>query len=404
MISTWRRLLLLLSVGALSCSSGAGDKGQSSPSESIKEGLQKTADGWTFKTAEFSVDAGQEKYLCYAVPTTEKMAISRFSSAANPVIHHFLFSDSSGAETPGFTECNVLFKATWAPMFVATTASANIAMPAGAAKLIDPGSFLVLQLHILNTTAHTVTSSTEVSMQSTDLKDPIPVGIYAFGTSNISLPPSKTTTVEADCTLPADVHLFAMLPHMHFLGRRLEIDTGPDEGSMTQTYLRDPYDFNDQYIEDFDVTLKAGTHTRTLCSYENTGASTVTFGESSHNEMCFAVGFSLGGGNLGGCIDSGPGDGGGVPREADAGVCGEVTSSTGVGKPCTKGGSECATGQLCSADQVDAGGGICIQLGCSSNADCGNGGATCCTPAEGGGIINICIPEACRPADCTPVK
>jgi hypothetical protein len=44
-----------------------------------------------------------------------------------------------------------------------------------------------------------------------------------------------------------------------------------------------------------------------------------------------------------------------------------------------------------------------MKLGCTAGAQCGEG-ATCCAPAEGGGLIKTCLPDACRPADCAPVE
>jgi hypothetical protein len=83
-----------------------------------------------------------------------------------------------------------------------------------------------------------------------------------------------------------------------------------------------------------------------------------------------------------------------------------VQTASGVGAPCTKDGPACPNGMFCTASQVPDGGsaqGICIQIGCNVAADCGDSRATCCTPPQGGGLVNICIPEACRPAGCIPV-
>lgn len=89
--------------------------------------------------------------------------------------------------------------------------------------------------------------------------------------------------------------------------------------------------------------------------------------------------------------------------DASAGTCGEhAINSVGIGAACNKGGGECEPGTLCSADQSSKGGeiGICIMIGCNFTRACG--GVTCCASAEAGGIINICIPEACCAPDCAP--
>jgi hypothetical protein len=399
-------LSILSTFISLAGCSSSSDSGATPGTTTVTAGISKTAAGWDFQTPEFTLDPGQEKYLCYAVDTPFDMKIASFASDANKVIHHFMLSQTTAPEPDGLSECDVLFKLTWAPMYIATTAATVIKMPDGAAKVVAKGGQMVLQLHLLNTSTKTQTSNTRIHMTASDLENPTPVGIFALGTTDVHLPASQQTTLESNCTLKHDVHLFAMLPHMHFLGKRMEIDLGADKDHLTSAYVRDPYDFNDQYTDTLDQVLKAGTATRVRCTFQNDTDKSVTFGESSYNEMCFAVGFEVGADGLDGCIEGPPLPDGGVPRAADAGVCGQVTTSTGVGKACTKDGGQCGAGQICSASAVDAGAsgaGICISVGCSSNADCGGGPATCCSPAQGGGAVKICIPEACRPSDCVPV-
>jgi hypothetical protein len=152
---------------------------------------------------------------------------------------------------------------------------------------------------------------------------------------------------------------------------------------------------------------------RTTCTYNNPSNAAVTFGESTKDEMCYLVSFVTGGGApLSGCVNQMPpdmGDGGipdgGWPANPDAGTCGSQTANAkGIGAPCTKGGNECATGLTCTLDQGSSPPGFCLEIGgCKTTADCGGGGVTCCAPAQGGGLIDICIPEACRPSNCQPM-
>jgi hypothetical protein len=59
-------------------------------------------------------------------------------------------------------------------------------------------------------------------------------------------------------------------------------------------YQRDPYDFNEQWIDSIDMTIQSGTHARLTCSYNNTRSETVSYGESSFDEMCFLIVFTVG--------------------------------------------------------------------------------------------------------------
>jgi hypothetical protein len=396
---------------AVLLASGCGTGSKSGAGTAASQGevtidIAKTAQGWTFQTGAFTLAPGQERYLCYTVTTKEALAVSRFRSQAHPIVHHLLMSEATAPEQEGESECDVLFRTTWLPMFFGTTADTDVPMPDGAAKVVGAGKQVVVQLHLVNTSTVAVTDSVAIDMTRSTLEHPDLVSVFAFGTTKVSLPPKQVTILEANCTPPKDLHIFALLPHMHFLGKKMELLLGPDDSHLESAYVRDPYDFNNQFIEKFDVVIPAGTATRLRCTYDNDRDKAASFGESSFDEMCFAAGLAVGGsGESGGCIEGAEVPDGGVPRAANAGVCGQVVSPTGVGKACTKDGAECPTGMICSAGQAgapDAGqGGMCIQIGCKASTECG-AGATCCAPRQGGGLVNICIPEACRPLDCVP--
>ena len=378
------------------CASHSGEKAASDGF-----GLSSTASGWVFTTGPITVQPGEEKYMCYAAIIGEDLSISRFSSSRNPLVHHFLFVETEALEANGLKECNVLFRPTWAPMYAATTADSVVDIPEGAAKEVPKGKQVLLQAHLVNTTSEPLTRSVEVSMERSPLKNPEKVGIMLFGAANINLPPQQKTSVESRCTVSRDVRLYAVLPHMHRLGTRLELDFGADDASQKQAYVRDPFTFDDQYFDKLTLTIPGGSVVHTHCSFENDTDQTVTFGESSKDEMCFAVGFNVGGADLELCTEPVSSDGG-VPRAADAGACGETSTSNGIGRFCTAGGSECGNGSLlCSADLLNTKTGLCFQAGCVSNADCS--GTTCCTLPVVGKVANVCIPEGCRPDFCIPI-
>jgi hypothetical protein len=102
--------------------------------------------------------------------------------------------------------------------------------------------------------------------------------------------------------MQADADLFAMMPHMHYLGTSITLEIGPSEAELQVVFERDPYNFEDQDIDPFEMIIPAGYHARTRCTFNNTSNEVVTFGESSLNEMCFAVGFASGVDGVSGCF------------------------------------------------------------------------------------------------------
>ncbi|HVU01807.1 MAG TPA: hypothetical protein VHE30_08645 [Polyangiaceae bacterium] len=385
---------------------------------SKKDAPATNASELSFATADFTVTAGDEKYLCFTKTLDEDIWVDRFSHGAVDVVHHMVVVKTLAPEPEEPFECPTFFKTTWIPLFATGTSDAELVTPPGSSFALPRGTQLLMQLHLLNSTADDATRSLDVRMHTVPKTDS-EAGIYGFGTTLITLPPGKTTTVTNDCVVKDDVDVFAVFPHMHTLGKSLSFELGPDKDHLHEEYKVDPWNFGEQFIAPHPLHLKAGDYTRTSCTFDNTRTDTVTFGESTENEMCFFTAFRTGFHGLAGCVELGgwakftPHGDGGVPEGGasdggagvvDSAACAKVTANElGIGAACTKSGGECGAGLSCTVDLYggDASG-LCIKVGgCTASADCGTG-ATCCAPAQAGGAIKICVPDPCRPTDCTP--
>jgi hypothetical protein len=120
------------------------------------------------------------------------------------------------------------------------------------------------------------------------------VAPWAIGSSQIHLAARQAGTAQNVCTMSGPVDLLAVFPHMHTLGKQLKVEVGKSIDAMQPLYVRDPFDFDDQHMEKVKISLQAGDVLRVTCSYMNPTDQEVVFGESSHDEMCFFVGFALG--------------------------------------------------------------------------------------------------------------
>jgi hypothetical protein len=351
---------------------------------------------FSLKTPTVTVAAGQERYVCYAKTLDSDLAVDRFDYAVVPFVHHVFFSRTLAPETEGLSECDVLFKTTWIPLFVAGKGSDTLQYPNGAASVLPKGTQLVIQLHLLNTSSTDAAASVGIDMKLTNEANPAPVGLYAFGTQVISLAPNSKGSVSYECTPTQDVVTFTDFAHMHKLGTSLTLEVADGSGAFHTVYSRDPYDFNAQYLDSTPLQIPKGTKTRITCNYNNTTSKMVTFGESTTDEMCFLATFVKGIDAPRGCVQTMvEGDAG-----TDAGACMATANSVGIGAACTAGGKECAAGLSCSSDLSASSGpmGFCMKVGCASASECG-GGATCCAPPQAGGI-KLCLPDTCLPAGC----
>ncbi len=382
----------LTSCALLACALPGCASSSSSPTST-----NTSASTYTIQTPTLTIKASSEKYICYAKTLEEDLAVDRFDYAVKDYVHHVFFSQTTAPEPDGVSECDVAFRQTWLPLFVAGKGGSSLQYPAGDANVLPKGTQVVLQLHLLNATANDETFDVALALHKSTVPNPTPVGIFVFGTQNISLPPSATTTVTSECIVDQDVKSFAMFAHEHQLGTKVTLETADSTGAYAMTYKRDPYSFNNQFMDQTPLSIPKGTKTRVTCTYDNSTTSTVGYGESSNNEMCYIITFVPGKAGAFACVTTAPSDAG--AGGGDGGTCHATANAMGIGGACTAGGGECASGLSCSSDLNNTpGAGFCMKVGCTGSADCG--GATCCAPSQGGGAVNVCLPTSCVPSDC----
>ena len=110
--------------------------------------------------------------------------------------------------------------------------------------------------------------------------------ILAGKSQGLQAVPGASTQI-GRCTTPADVTVYAIAPHMHVLGTRMKVTYG------AQVLHDAPYTFDGQRYEIVDPPLvtTAGGVMNVECSYFNPTGTTVGFGESTEQEMCYALTF-----------------------------------------------------------------------------------------------------------------
>jgi hypothetical protein len=251
------------------------------------------ADVFAWKTEEFSLDAGQERYLCYARTLEEDMVVSGYASVGDRFIHHLILSRASAPETEGFAECDVAFKRTWETLFITGAGDSKLEFPTDAGHQLKAGTQLVVQMHLLNAADDPVDGSLTINMRRSSVQNPRPVSNFIFGTAAVELPPRAKSEVVGTCSPFQQVQLIAGFPHMHLLGSSMRFEVGKSGGELREVFTRDPFDFDSQRVDTLDVTIAAGDVTRVKCTFDNTHENTISYGESTMNEMCYFIGFAI---------------------------------------------------------------------------------------------------------------
>jgi hypothetical protein len=279
----------LLLWGTLACSDGDStpEPSTSNPTAFGEAGLRWEDGTLTFRTEPFSVSPGEESYLCWAVTVEEDLKVGAFDFAGAPVVHHFMLSQTVAPEPDGWSVCEDLLKPTWRPIFTAGAGANALKLPGGVAHDIKAGTQLVVQLHLVNTGVEKVTDVAEIEMGVTADAQTEAVQIGGFGSFQISLPPAQKSSIVSECTLPTTSRLVALMPHMHQMGTSMTLELGTSKDDLQVIYARDPWDFDQQTIDTLDTTLEGGRFARLTCNYDNPTDRTITYGESSFDEMCF---------------------------------------------------------------------------------------------------------------------
>lgn len=197
-------------------------------------------------------------------------------------------------EGPGYTcfggpGANGILLAAWAPGMPATH------FPEDTGLKITAGRAVVVQIHY-NTIAGEGSDRTQIDLEWTSTVR-YEAQMILSGDYDMVLPGGRqdawtfTEVSPADLGAPIDVTVWAMAPHMHTLGRRMDVDIFDSKGGVCG--LRAPrYDFNWQqlYWLEKPLVVQSDDIVRITCHYDTRERDQmVAWGEGTSDEMCLAT-------------------------------------------------------------------------------------------------------------------
>lgn len=282
---------------------GAACEGQDGGSEagvdptSHTEPLPCTPDQLLRPASAFSVPNTSDLYVCYGFDTNAASKRHVVSGAPHidnaKVVHHVLLyqSETSVSSTPqpcpGGGSSDWRLVTGWAP------GGKNFELPPEAGFAEDVGTtHWVLQIHYNNALAlEGQVDASGYDLCSSDQLRPNDADILATGTLSIQIPPRSTSESTCDLTFPeayGPIKVTSSWAHMHRLGRA-EYAKRIRNGVETVLLDAPAYDFSTGAgAQAANVDVVPGDTIRTMCRWQNGGDSTVTFGEATSDEMCFA--------------------------------------------------------------------------------------------------------------------
>ncbi len=282
----------------------------------------KFADDWQLGTPDLVVDigadfavpaSGEDIYRCFVVPThlekDQYVSAVEYRPGNRRVVHHILaYVDTSGkarerdqAEPgPGYT----CFGGPGEPIHggLGGWAPGNQAnfLPDGIGRSLPRQSDIIVQVHYHpQGKAETDRSKIGIYFAKKPIKQVIHWGIVI--NPGLELPPGQSNIeVKAAWEVPVDVTAHSVAPHMHLLGRDMQISVKFPDGRLRDLIKVPDWDFNWQYTYQFEkpLDIPKGSLVYLVSHYDNSEANPnnphkpprlVRWGEATTDEMC--IGF-----------------------------------------------------------------------------------------------------------------
>ncbi len=242
----------------------------------------------------------------------DEMVVGFEFRPGNPaVVHHaVVFLDASGrarqrdAQTPepGWRTSGSIDASITSVLGVWTPGMTPRFYPDDVGTKLDKGADVVVQLH-LHPTGKVETDQSRIALYFA--KKPVTKVLsrnpLLLGTLALEIPPGETRyRASSRITLPVDLTLTSVLPHMHLIGKEMKISaTLPDGAVKPLIWIKDwNFYWQDSYVYGDPVRLPKGTLLEIEAWYDNstdnphnprTPPQRVLFGNNTTDEMCFAL-------------------------------------------------------------------------------------------------------------------
>jgi Flp pilus assembly protein TadD len=171
-----------------------------------------------------------------------------------------------------------------------------IVAPRGLPWVLDPGSDLVVELHLMPGASAASVKPT-VALYFTDTVPAQSPVMIVMGSKAIDIPAGAAEyAVDDEYRLPVDAEVLSVYPHAHYLGREMEVRAIAPDGAVRQLLHIKRWSFNWQqdYRLVSPMSLPRGSTIRMRYTYDNSAANRanphqpprrVTWGPQSHDEM-----------------------------------------------------------------------------------------------------------------------
>lgn len=296
---------------ALGGCGGDGDDGSGDPDAAANVDAEIPSDYTRLIGREWTLPPGAaDTYRCVRVTVPTETYITNIMAQAPLGTHHTVLSisDSRTSGPDGVYDCTVS-ELGMVMLYASGVGTSPLDFPDGVGVRVPAGTQIHLNLHLYNASDAPLSGESAILVRSQATPTPTLAEMVFAGTFLVSIPANSTDhTISGGCTANADYSLFAVWPHMHQLATHQKVE---HTRSGSTTVLHDhPFSFAEQNyyrMEPQPFAVQSGDQIRVTCTYDNPTGSTVTFGDSSNQEMCFSglYRYPAQGGNIFSCSTGG---------------------------------------------------------------------------------------------------
>ncbi len=260
--------------------------------------------------------SGPDVYRCFVLPipldSDREVTAVEYRPGNRTTVHHIIgYLDGNGLSRtkdeqdpgPGFTSFG-------GPGFMPTGELGGWVpgltpqpLPDGIARPLKQGTDLVMQIHY-HPSGKPEKDKTQVGIYFGKKKATKLLRILPIVQFNLDIPAGVDKhDVKAAFPLPFDAKAIFIIPHMHLLGRTMQVDATAPDGTLTPLLKIDDWDFNwqDMYSYKDPLKLVRGSKLSLRATFDNSEKNPrqpalppkrVTWGEETTDEMCIAfIGF-----------------------------------------------------------------------------------------------------------------
>ncbi len=277
-----------------------------------------------FKKSYIHKGNGKDEYRYFVIPTglteSKKIKAIELRPGNKKIVHHALFfADQTGKarqydektpeygfspdENADFRVFEVITREQY-PGYVPGQKPRNF--PDGLAQILPANSDLVIQMHYAPWSVDEADSSTVNIFFAKDnevidrtVKDYIMLPFnLVTGAASFVIQANQVKKFEGVYSVPSDISLIGIFPHMHLLGKNWEVFIENTDGSKTNLIKINDWDFNWQggyYFDKYKIAKK-GSKIRAFATYDNTKNNPnnpnnplkpVSWGEGTKDEMYY---------------------------------------------------------------------------------------------------------------------